>query len=401
VLRDGQLEPTRMSLGRRGSRKTKVLAVFGTRPEAIKMSPLVNAFRRMPEQFLVPVCVSGQHADLLHPVLRLFDIAPEYNLEIMQQNQALHDVAGKVMQALGPILARERPDWVMVQGDTATTIAAALAAHYARVPVVHVEAGLRSGDVWQPFPEEVNRKLTDHIAELHLAPTETARENLLREGISAKSIHVTGNSGIDAVLHVASRPFDFSSSPLRNLNLNERQVVLITAHRRESFGEPLARICTAILRLARQYRERVQFVFPVHPNPNVRRPVYGQLGGEANVTLLDPLEYEPFVHLMKLSTLILTDSGGIQEEAPALGVPVLVLREVTERPEGVRAGCARIVGTDPDLIVSDTCELLDNNRRRFEMACAALLYGDGHAAERTVDAVLQATKGLDLAATTT
>jgi UDP-N-acetylglucosamine 2-epimerase (non-hydrolysing) len=379
----------------------KVLAVFGTRPEAIKMSPLVTAFRRSPSQFVMPVCVTGQHTDLLRPILRLFAIEPEYDLDLMQQNQSLHDVAAKVIRSLGPILASERPDWVMVQGDTTTALAAGLAAHYARIPVVHVEAGLRSGDEWQPFPEEINRKLIDHLSQLHLAPTEGARENLLREGIAPERIRVTGNSGIDAVLHVASLPFDFAASSLRNVVHNSGQLVLITAHRRESFGEPLRQICSAIRRLARRFEDRVQFVFPVHPNPNVRHTVNELLGAESNVNLLDPLEYEPFVHLMKRSTLILTDSGGIQEEAPALGVPVLVLREVTERPEGVLAGCARVVGTNAELIMRETIDVLENEDTRSEMARAALPYGDGRAAERTVQAVLEASGNLRLTAATT
>lgn len=362
------------------------------------MAPLLKAFRAAPECFRIAVCLTGQHADLIQPILRLFDITPDYDLGIMQGNQTLHHIAAAVLSGLEPVLAHEQCDWMLVQGDTTTTLAAALAAHYARVSVAHVEAGLRSGDMAQPFPEEANRILADHLAQLHLAPTEEARQNLLAEGIQPRSIVVTGNSGIDALLDVAARGFDFSATGLREIAADHHRVVLVTAHRRESFGAPIRRICEAVQRLARRYRGQARFVFPVHPNPSVRQPVNDLLSREDNVNLIDPLEYEPFVHLMKRSEIILTDSGGVQEEAPALGVPVLVLRDVTERPEGVRAGCARVVGTDIERIVRDTCELLDDAGARARMAHVVLPYGDGHAARRTVEALLAATRSLHVEA---
>ncbi|OFV88450.1 MAG: UDP-N-acetylglucosamine 2-epimerase, partial [Acidobacteria bacterium RIFCSPHIGHO2_12_FULL_67_30] len=285
------------------------------------------------------------------------------------------------------VLAREKPDWVLIQGDTTTTLCAALAAYYQRLPVAHVEAGLRSHNPWHPYPEEFNRRLADALSTLHLAPTEGARENLLRESIPDARIRVTGNTVIDALLEVAARPYDFARGPLAGLPLDSRRIVLVTTHRRESFGAPLRALCRAIRQLAERYPRDVEIVLPVHLNPNVQKPVREELGGSANIALLEPLDYEPLVHLMKRATLILTDSGGLQEEAPSLGVPVLVLRQVTERPEGVEAGAARVVGTDTETIVAAAVQLLDNPEEHRRMAQVRNPYGDGQASPRILEAL--------------
>jgi len=365
----------------------KVLSIFGTRPEAIKLAPVLRALRAAPQEFESRVCVTGQHRELLDQVLHLFDIRPDHDLAVMQPDQSLAELTARLLTGLAPVLAREKPDWVLIQGDTTTTLCAALAAYYQRLPVAHVEAGLRSHNPWHPYPEEFNRRLADALSTLHLAPTEGARENLLREGILDARIRVTGNTVIDALLEVAARPYDFARGPLARVPLDGKRVLLVTTHRRESFGAPLRALCRAIRQLVERYPRDIQVVLPVHLNPNVQKPVREELGRSANIALLEPLDYEPLVHLMKRATLILTDSGGLQEEAPSLGVPVLVLRQVTERPEGVEAGAARVVGTDTDTIVAAAVQLLDNPEEHRRMARVRNPYGDGHASRRILEAL--------------
>jgi len=366
-----------------------VLVVCGTRPEVIKLAPLARELQARPREFVCRVCLTGQHAHLLGKTLDMFDVAADHHLDIMVHNQSLHHVAATVISRLQPILEREQPDWVVVQGDTTTTLAATVAAHYSRVRVAHVEAGLRSGNEWHPFPEEINRRLVDHACHLHLAPTDSARRNLLAEGIPETRIRVTGNTVIDAVLHVARLPEDASARALKSIPFSTRRLVLVTAHRRENFGAPMGEIAAAIRELARRYASDVHFVLPVHPNPNVRSVVFPVLQREPNVSLLAPLEYRPFVQLLKRATLVLSDSGGIQEEGVALGIPVLLLREVTERPEGVQAGTVRVVGTRRTAIVEQASALLDNEAARTAMARPSDVYGDGRASQRTAEALLE------------
>ncbi len=304
------------------------------------MAPVIKELRRHPDRIAPRVCVTAQHREMLDQVLQLFDIAPDYDLGIMHANQGLTELTARLLLALGPVLQREQPDWVLVQGDTTTVMAASLAAYYRQIKIGHVEAGLRTGHKYQPFPEEVNRRVTDVMADLYFAPTETNRANLLAEGVSDKFIRVTGNTVIDALLDIARRPYEWSSGPLATVPRN-RRLILVTAHRRESFGLPFQQLCLALREIASAYRESVHIVYPVHLNPNVQQPVREILGGLPNVSLLPPMDYLPFVHLMKASALILTDSGGIQEEAPGFGVPVLVMREKTERPEAVAAGTSQ------------------------------------------------------------
>lgn len=374
----------------------KVLSVFGTRPEAVKMAPVIQELANTPG-IISKVCVTAQHRQMLDQVLNLFKIVPDVDLDLMQPDQSLAEVTAAVFTFLDPVLADLKPDWVLVQGDTTTVMATSLLAYYHRIRVGHVEAGLRTGDKWQPFPEEVNRRVAGVVADLHFAPTEWSRQNLLRENVPDENIVVTGNPVIDALRLVAEMP----DSPevlqlLDRLGLphdkhpepENRRLVMITAHRRENFGEPLVNICQAILRLAGVYGDRVQFVYPVHLNPNVQGPVYRLLGGVPNITLLPPMDYLPLIHLIKRATLVLTDSGGLQEEAPGLGVPVLVMRERTERPEGIAAGTVRLVGTNPEKIYDQARRLLDDPVAHAEMARAVNPYGDGHAAPRIVRALL-------------
>ena len=363
----------------------RVLSVLGTRPEAIKLAPVVRELARRPE-IQSRVCVTGQHREMLVPVLDLFKMEPDVDLQVMRPGQTPTQVAAAVLAGIEPVLADERPDWVLVQGDTTTVAAAAWAAYYARIRVGHVEAGLRTGDKWQPFPEEVNRRMASVVADLHLAPTEQARLNLVREGIAPEAIVVTGNPVIDAMRWAAELPCDLPQGPLAGLDWSKR-IVVVTAHRRENHGEPLRQICLALRDIA-QHHPDVAVVYPVHPNPNVLGPVEALLGGVAGVHLLAPLDYLAFVHLLKRSYLVLTDSGGIQEEAPGLGKPVLVLRNVTERPEALAAGTARLVGTERPRVVREVTRLLEDEGAYLAMARAANPYGDGHAAERIVDALL-------------
>lgn len=366
-----------------------VLSIFGTRPEAIKMAPVVKELRKHPNQIISRVCVTAQHREMLDQVLDLFQIVPDYDLDLMRPNQSLAALTARVFTELDAVIAQEKPDWVLVQGDTTTVMAASLVAFYHQVKVGHVEAGLRTYDKWQPFPEEINRRVAGVVADLHFAATETAKTNLLHEGVSPDLIYVTGNPVIDALKIVADMPYDVERGPLAGIPW-DRRVILVTAHRRENFGEPLENICAALCEIAAQYPDDVQIVYPVHLNPNVQEPVYRLLRGFSNITLLSPLDYLPMVQLMKRCYLVLTDSGGIQEEAPGLGKPVLVLRETTERPEAVDAGTVRIVGTDRAKIVTLTRKLLDNSTLYGSMARAVNPYGDGRAARRIVNTLEEA-----------
>jgi UDP-N-acetylglucosamine 2-epimerase (non-hydrolysing) len=365
----------------------KVLTVFGTRPEAVKLGPVIRELARYPDRVSSRVCVTAQHRDMLDQVLRVFDIQPHYDLNVMQDNQTPTQVAASVLARLEPILLDERPDWVLVQGDTTTVAAAALAAFYARASVGHVEAGLRTGDRWQPFPEEINRRVAGVIADRHFAPTARARDNLLREDVPADRILVTGNPGIDA-LHWITTQLESGEVGELLVDALESRVILVTAHRRENFGEPLERICLALRDLAERYAGAVRIIYPVHLNPNVWGPVHELLGRVPHITLRPPLDYLPNLQLMKRAYLVVTDSGGIQEEATGLGVPALVLREVTERPEGVETGALRIVGTDRARIVAEASRLLDDRQAYERMANAENPFGDGHAAERIVASLL-------------
>lgn len=351
------------------------------------MAPVIRALEAQPNQIFSRVCVTAQHRQMLDQVLSLFGIRPDYDLDIMQQRQSPTRVAATVLQKLEPILQTEKPDWILVQGDTTTVMAAALAAFYAGVKVGHVEAGLRTRDKWQPFPEEINRRVAGVVADLHFAPTQQARQNLLREGVSDNLIYVTGNTVIDALYMAANMPCNSMMGVLQSIPVN-RRILLVTAHRRENFGQPFEQICLALRDIALDYHDSVQIVYPVHLNPKVQEPAHQILGDTPNIILTEPLDYLPLIHLMKRATLVLTDSGGIQEEAPGLGKPVLVLREVTERPEAVQAGTVRLVGTNRERIVEVVHQLLDDEQAYQQMARAVNPYGDGMAAERIVAAIL-------------
>ena len=367
-------------------RSKTVLSVFGTRPEAIKMAPVVRRLQREPSIRSL-VCVTAQHREMLDQVLRWFEIRPDHDLDLMREGQTLTEVTTRALSALTPYFEREKPDLLLVQGDTTTTMAASLAAFYTRVPVGHVEAGLRTGDNFYPYPEEVNRRITTVIASRHFAPTEGARANLLREGVDPATITVTGNTVIDALLEVVK--LEPRRAP--KLSLRGKRLILVTAHRRENFGAPLLEIVGALRDLATRYPD-LDLVYPVHRNPNVDGPVRKALTGVGGIHLIDPLEYKPFADLMAQSTLILTDSGGIQEEAPSLGKPVLVLRDETERPEAVEAGVVKLVGPHREAIVREASRLLDDPAHYRAMAAAVNPYGDGHAAERIVKVIREMLK---------
>jgi len=364
----------------------RILVVLGTRPEAIKLAPVINALRDTPGELTVAVCVTGQHREMLAPILELFKIVPEYQLGLMTPNQKLARLTSAILDEITPVLEEFSPDWVIVQGDTTTALGACLASFYQHVRVAHVEAGLRTNDKRRPFPEEANRRIVDSLSDLHFAPTERARRSLLAEGTDPATVHVTGNTVIDALCQVSARAYDIGSGPLAGVPF-DRRIVLVTAHRRESFGQGMIAICRALARLVDEVPD-VQVVYPVHLNPNVRDPVRDRLGGDPRISLLPPLDYESLVHLMRRATLILTDSGGIQEEAPTLGKPVLVLRHVTERPEAIEAGCARLVGTDPSRIVTEARRLLEDQGAYDRMARVVNPFGDGRASER-IAAVLR------------
>lgn len=365
-----------------------VLSIFGTRPEAIKMAPVVQELNKYSPQIHAVVCVTAQHRHMLDQVLNLFEIQPDYDLDLMRPNQSLSQITAAVLQGLDPVIQQVKPDWVLAQGDTTTVMAASLVAFYHRVKVGHVEAGLRTYNKYHPFPEEINRRLTDALADLFFAPTEWARQNLLREGVPDEAIRVTGNTVIDALLQVTAMDYAWIDDPLAKIVENKR-LVLITAHRRESFGQPFKQLCLAIRDLAQRYLNTCHFVYPVHLNPNVQQPVYEILGHQPNISLIEPLDYLRLVQLMKRSYLILTDSGGIQEEAPTLGVPVLVLRETTERPEAIEAGTAKLVGAARKRIVTQASHLLDNGEAHARMVKAINPYGDGQAARRIVEALME------------
>lgn len=365
----------------------KTLFIFGTRPEAIKLSPLYLHLRSRPAEFAPRICVTAQHRSMLDQVLSVFGIQPDYDLDIMQPGQTLFGSTCRILGALEGVLAAEQPDLVLVQGDTTSTLCGALGAFYSRIPLGHVEAGLRTWDLAAPFPEEANRVLAGKLADLHFAATAWARDNLLREGVDPASISVTGNTGIDAVLYVRDRLQSGSlpSRPWPEIDPKARLIV-VTAHRRESFGGGFERICEAMERLAR--RPDVQIVYPVHRNPNVQEPVRRRLGGLPNVLLIEPLEYVPFVDLMRRAHLLITDSGGVQEEGPSLGKPILVLRDKTERPEAVEAGTVKLVGTNTGRIVEEAVLLLENEQARAAMARVHNPYGDGSASPRIAQAIL-------------
>ena len=370
-----------------------ILSVFGTRPETIKMAPVIKELGRHPDEFICRVCVTAQHRQMIDPLLKLFDMKPDYDLNIMQENQSLEHITISVLTKLGEIIKQEKPDYLLVQGDTTTAMAASLAAFYHKIKIAHIEAGLRTWNKLHPYPEEVNRKIIDAVSDLYFAHTEQAKQNLLREGIPEGNIEVTGNTVIDALLDIAGREFNIKGTPLENIPFDERKVILVTAHRRENFGQPLINICNAIKEIAMRYPSEVYVVYPVHLNPNVQKPVYSILDGIENVLLIEPLGYEYFVQLMKRSYLILTDSGGLQEEAPSLAKPVLVLREVTERPEAVEVGTAQVVGTQPERIIENTIKLLEDKREYERMAKAINPYGDGKASERIVARLLKQSDG--------
>jgi len=361
----------------------KVLLTMGTRPEAIKMAPVALALLARPEVFDTRICLTGQHRELLDQVIRLFGLPVHHDLNIMRPDQTIHDITSGVLLGMRDVIDAERPDVVLVHGDTTTTFAAALAAYYAKVPIAHVEAGLRTYRRYEPFPEEMNRRMADVLADYHYAATDAARGNLLREGTDPASIIVTGNTVIDALLDVAARPYTFDDPLLESLG-KERRLVLVTAHRRESFGEPLEHICEALKTLVSRHDD-IELLYPVHPNPNVRRTVEARLSAVDRIHLVAPLDYQPFVQVLKKSTLVLTDSGGLQEEAPALSVPVLVLRDVTERIEGERSGTVRRVGTDADTIAYEASHLLNDSAAYAKMADAENPYGDGRAALRIAE----------------
>ena len=365
----------------------RVLSVFGTRPEAIKMAPVVHALQQAPNSFESIVCGSAQHRAMLDQVLGVFGLSADYDLDLMTSGQSPAEVTARVLERLPALLRQVRPDVLLVQGDTMTTFAAAFAAYLERIPSGHVEAGLRTGDRYQPFPEEMNRVMTTRLASIHFAPTEQARSALLAEGVPASDVHLTGNTVIDALLQTVRPEYKFRSPKLAALD-PDRRLVLITTHRRESFGAPLQSTCAAIRDLAERFPD-LQFVLPVHPNPEVKKTVERLLCDLRGMYLIDPVDYLEFVHLMNRSYLILTDSGGVQEEAPSLGKPVLVLREVTERPEGVQAGTAVVVGTNRERIVETASKLLTSRDAYQKMANAVNPYGDGHASARIATALAE------------
>jgi UDP-N-acetylglucosamine 2-epimerase (non-hydrolysing) len=368
----------------------KVLSIFGTRPEAVKMAPVVHRLVKTPGVESL-VCVTAQHREMLDQVLDLFDIEAHFDLDLMRPDQSLSELTAAVFTDLDPVFRKVMPDWILIQGDTTTVMAAALLAYYHQVRIGHVEAGLRTSDKWQPFPEEINRRIASVVADLHFAPTNWARENLIKEGIPTNQIVVTGNPVIDALKQVIAQPYDLSQDVLSGLREDQR-VILVTAHRRENFGAPLQRIFAALRYIAEIYSGEVVMIYPVHLNPNVHGPAYEMLGDMPNIRLIEPLDYLPMVHLMARAYLVLTDSGGLQEEAPALGTPVLVMREVTERPEAIQAGTARLVGTSREKIIEQTQLLMDFPDEYEIMAQAVNPYGDGRAAERIVEALIHASE---------
>jgi UDP-N-acetylglucosamine 2-epimerase (non-hydrolysing) len=368
----------------------KILSIFGTRPEAVKMAPVIKALSRVQEVDSL-ICVTAQHREMLDQVLDLFDIQPDYDLNVMQAKQSLANLTGEILTRLDPLLERSNPDWILVQGDTTTVMAAALLAFYRRIRVGHIEAGLRTGDKWQPFPEEINRKIAGVLADLHFAPTEWNRANLLKEGVEDWRIHVTGNTIVDALQDVLQHETPQETQDLLHkfgIKDRSKRLVLVTAHRRENFGQPLESICRTLQMLAQTF-EDLEIFYPVHLNPNIREPVFRMLGNVPRIHLLEPQSYRSMVALMQHATLILTDSGGIQEEATALQKPTLVLREVTERPEGIETGVLKLVGADPDRILKEASRLLMDDVLYHRLTHTENPYGDGTAAEKIVRILLE------------
>ncbi|NLY08304.1 MAG: UDP-N-acetylglucosamine 2-epimerase (non-hydrolyzing) [Tissierellia bacterium] len=362
----------------------KVLTVFGTRPEAIKMAPIVKELEKN-SNIESRVCVTGQHREILDQVLEVFDIKPDFDLDIFKPGQSLSQITTKALLGMEKVIEEFRPDLLLIQGDTTTVFTGALAAFYHKIPVGHVEAGLRSENIYSPYPEEANRKLTSVITSLHFAPTEIAKENLLQEGYNPADIYVTGNTVIDALKYTVKDKYIFDKSPLDSIQYNNK-VILLTSHRRENWGEPMERIFSAMKKIV-EMRPEVELIFPVHPNPKVRTVADKYLKGMDRVHLIEPLSYEPFCNLMAKSHIVVTDSGGVQEEAPTLGKPVLVVREETERPEGIEAGTAKLLGTDEAVIIEEVLRLLDDENSYKSMANAVNPYGDGYASKRIVEII--------------
>ncbi|HHY80564.1 MAG TPA: UDP-N-acetylglucosamine 2-epimerase (non-hydrolyzing) [Thermoanaerobacter sp.] len=363
----------------------KIISVFGTRPEAIKMAPLIKALERE-KDFESKVCVTAQHREMLDQVLRLFNITPHYDLNIMKEKQTLSEITTSALIGLERVFNSEKPDLVLVHGDTTTTFAAALAAFYHKIKVGHVEAGLRSFNKWFPYPEEINRKLTGVLTDLHFAPTSRAKLNLLKEGVSEESIFVTGNTVIDAMAYTVKEDYVFRDERLNQIDYNDKKVIVVTAHRRENWGKPLENICNALKRIAQNYKD-VYIVYPVHKNPVVRETVFSMLGELGNVLLLDPLDTDEMHNLMAKCYMVMTDSGGLQEEVPSLGKPVLVLRDVTERPEAVEVGTVKVIGTEQEVVYNEGTLLLENKEEYDKMANAVNPYGDGKASLRIIQAI--------------
>lgn len=365
----------------------KVMSIMGTRPEVIKMASVINCLAKYPDEVESIVCVTAQHREMLDQALNTFGIQPRHDLNVMSPDQSLSQLTANLLTSLDKLIASEKPDWILVQGDTTTVMVASLVAYYHRIKVGHVEAGLRSYDKFQPFPEEINRRVTDILADAYFAPTQNSRTNLMKEGIPSQSIIVTGNTVIDALLMVAEQHAGRPLDP-RIGELNDRKLILVTIHRRENFGKPLEDICAALAKLANDYQDQIQIVYPVHLNPNVRNTVFRTLNGISNISLIDPVSYEELVNLMSRSYLVLTDSGGIQEEAPSLDKPVLILRDVTERPEVVEVGAGKLIGTDADRIYAETVTLLEDSNKYSLMSSAPNPFGDGRAGERIVQYLL-------------
>lgn len=369
-------------------KKLRLMTVFGTRPEAIKMCPLVLEMHKYPEYIEPIVAVTAQHREMLDQVLELFAIKPDYDLNIMQSGQTLYDITTRALLGLKEVIEEAKPDMVLVHGDTTTTFAGSLAAFYAQVPVGHVEAGLRTGNKYSPYPEEMNRKLTGSIADMHFAPTSTSKENLLKENVNPEAIMVTGNTVIDALQTTVKANYEFADAEFNKIFARGNRLILMTTHRRENLGEPMRNVYKALRKVLETHAD-VEAIFPVHKNPKVREIVQEELGGLERVHLIEPMDYEPFANLMGKVDIVLTDSGGIQEEAPALGKPVLVLRDTTERPEAVDAGTVKLVGTGYEDVLRETNLLLDDSVHYQKMAEAANPYGDGKACERIIRAILQ------------
>ncbi len=365
----------------------KIMAVIGTRPEAIKIAPVIKELQKYPAAIKTIICATAQHREMLDQMLQVFDLTLDYDLNVMKQNQGLAQLTADILLALDPIVVRESPDWILVQGDTTTAMTASLVAYYRKIKVGHIEAGLRTGDKFQPFPEEINRRIVDVLTDLYFAPTEANSEQLLREGVPATAIVVTGNTVIDALLMTARR-VSVHTLDTRLPNLEGKRLILVTAHRRENFGAPLANICAALKELAIHYANDLHIVYPVHRNPNVSQTVHQALGGVPNISLIEPVDYATLVTLMMRAHFILTDSGGLQEEAPSLRKPVLVLRAVTERSEAVAIGAARLVGTDREKIVAECTRLLEDPSAYQQMIPGKNPYGDGNASRRIVQAIL-------------